>query len=84
MMRRFVVVMMIGLGLPCSAVAQGTKLWSVDRYDAMEKETLATVGALAADSMRKLRFLDVRRRVEATNSQSTFYLSEQRHNGLVG
>ncbi len=37
MMRRQAVLAMIGLVLPCSAVAQGTKLWSVDRYDAMEK-----------------------------------------------
>ena len=37
MMRRLVLLAMIGLGVPCSVGAQGTKLWSVDRYDAMEK-----------------------------------------------
>ena len=42
MMRRLVVLTkigMIGFVLCCQAIAQGTKLWTVDRYDAMEKGT---------------------------------------------
>ena len=37
MMRRFVVAVAIGFLLPSFAVAQGTKLWSVERYDELEK-----------------------------------------------
>lgn len=39
MMRRFVVTGLLAAGtlLPMSASAQGTKLWSVERYDEMEK-----------------------------------------------
>ncbi len=36
-MRRFVVVVTMGVLLPCCAMAQGTKLWSVDRYDELQK-----------------------------------------------
>ena len=37
MMRRFMVAVAIGVLLPCYAIGQGTKLWSVDRYDGLEK-----------------------------------------------
>ncbi len=40
MMRRLdvlITIVMMGLALSCRATAQGTKLWTVDRYDAMER-----------------------------------------------
>lgn len=39
MQQRFVLVWAAGLALSSAAVAQGTKLWTVDRYDAMERGT---------------------------------------------
>jgi hypothetical protein len=37
MMRRFVVAVAMGVLLPCCVMAQGTKLWSMGRYDELEK-----------------------------------------------
>ena len=61
MMRRLVLLAMIGLGVPCSVGAQGTKLWSVDRYDAMEKGStdgaaIRSDGRLEAGPMTSLLY----------------------------
>jgi hypothetical protein len=83
MMRRdFVLGWLMAAALPAAAWAQGTKLWTVDRYDAMER---GTVDGVAIRNDGRLEAGPAKSQVYDTGKSYVWSLgSDEAGNGYVG